>query len=124
MTNLKKLKEEEEKFNNQLLWEESLLSDYEKNCAELKITKQGIIKYFDYIEKLDEWTLLYEKENLKLNYRKCGSPFCNKIYLGQSTYKIDRKEIKCPVTIEKLRDLVNFTLMMFINFRCIQLRIG
>jgi hypothetical protein len=89
-----------------ILIDEKLIREDEKFFDKLKFTKSGIINYFNYYDNMEGFEKLYQKDNLNLNYKRSGSDFTDRIYLGKSEYKISREKLKSQFSIQELWDIV------------------
>jgi hypothetical protein len=96
------------------LIDDKLVTEMERSLSNLKFSKRGIINYFGYMDNLEGFELLYQKENLLMRYKKTGSVFCDSIYLGFTKYKIPKQFLrtnengssKVLPTLKQIRDIV------------------
>ena len=79
-----------------------LICDYEKGV--ITFTKNGLIKLFEELWVLDNFKLVYEKDNLLIELRYEGTPMNNKFYLIREVYKIKKSDLKYNKDVDSIMD--------------------
>ena len=69
-------------------------------------TKRGLMKLVQDLYNLDEYDTLFNKNNLSLFCRKGGSELSKNLFLGKSTYTVEKSLIKPEITIHHMIKLM------------------
>jgi hypothetical protein len=86
------------------LFEDRLIRDDEKDI--LTFTKRGLLKIVEDLWNLEDYDTLYNKQNLILYCRKAGSFLTEKIFLGKSTFTVEKSLIKPEISVEHMVKLM------------------
>ena len=82
-----------------LLTEDSeLICDYEK--GKIKFTRNGLCDFFNSLEKKENYKIIWEKENLKIELNDEGTILTKDFLLVKITYKQKKKELGLNALIE------------------------
>jgi hypothetical protein len=92
-------------IHNKELFAPNLIRIDEKE--NLQFTKKGIIEYSEYLLNLDDFCKFYDKEGLKLAYRKAGSNISKDFMVGRAEYKLKKSDLGPGVGLNTLLDIVN-----------------
>ena len=72
----------------------------------LQFSKRGIIKFSEYLLNLEDFNKFYEKDDLKLSYRKAGSNISKDFMVGRAEFKLKKSDLKFGVGLSTLIDIV------------------